>query len=151
LSLSVFADPTQSEQVETLAREIASEPTNDSVYQLARRVAEAQIDLQRVRCARQQFLSDRLANRYYYSKACIRQQFSLICDLLGSHPPEIPLAVLSEYLDTTPPQGPRKFATILLDEAKQLRAMDRYERRALSRRRFAIRAFDLARSHSVPG
>jgi len=151
LSLSVFADPTQSEQVETLAREIAGEPTNDSIYQLARRVAEAQIDLQRVRCARQQFLSGRLANRYYYSQARIREKFSLICDLLGPHTPEIPLAVLSEYLDTTPPQGARKFATILSDEAKQLRAMDRYERRALSRRRFAIRAFDLARSHSVPG
>jgi hypothetical protein len=145
LSLSVFADPTQSEQVETLAREIAGEPTNDGIYQLARRVAEAQIDLQRVRCARHQFLSSQLADPYCYSSARMRKQFSLICKLLGRNPPEIPLAVLSEDLDTTPPQGPRKFATILLDETKQLQAMDRYERRALSRRRFAIRALDRAR------
>ena len=145
LSLSVFADPTQSEQVETLAREIAGEPTSDGIYQLARRVAEAQIDLQRVRSARHQFLSSQLANPYCYSLARMREQFSLIRDLLGRNPPEIPLAVLSEYLDTTPPQGPCKFATILLDETKQLQAMDRYERRALSRRRFAIRALDRAR------
>jgi hypothetical protein len=44
------------------------------------------------------------------------------------------------------PEGPFKFATILSQEAKQLLAMDRYEQRALSRRKFAIRAFDEARS-----
>jgi hypothetical protein len=49
LSLSVFADPVLSEQVEAIAREIAGGPTDDNTYHLARRVAEAQIDLQRVR------------------------------------------------------------------------------------------------------
>jgi hypothetical protein len=50
---------------------------------------------------------------------------------------------------TTAPQGPRKLALILSQEAKQLLAMDRYERRALSRRKFAIRAFDAARRQAV--
>ena len=113
---------------------------------LARRVAEAQIDLQRVRYARQQFLSDRLANPNYYSLARVRKQFSLIRRLLGPHPPEIPSDVLSEDLDTAPLHGPRKFAAILSEEAERLRTIDRYERRALSRRKFAIRALDLARS-----
>jgi hypothetical protein len=58
---------------------------------------------------------------------------------------DIPLpAYVVNYLTTTP-QGPAKFATILSGETKQLLAMDRYERRALSRRKFAIRAFDAAR------
>ena len=54
---------------------------------------------------------------------------------------------LSKTSNSTP-QGPDKLATILSRDAKQLLAMDRYERRALSRRKFAIRAFDESRRRS---
>ena len=53
-----------------------------------------------------------------------------------------------EILDLDP-QGPDKFAIILSEEAKQLLAMDRYERRALFRRRIAIQAFDEAKQKIV--
>jgi hypothetical protein len=53
------------------------------------------------------------------------------------------MEALRKFMTSTP-QGPHKLATILLGEAKKLLAMDRYERRALSRRKFAIRAFDAA-------
>jgi hypothetical protein len=43
------------------------------------------------------------------------------------------------------PEGPYKFATVLADKTRQLFALDRYERRVLSRRKFAIRAFDAVR------
>jgi hypothetical protein len=45
LNRSVFADPVLSQQVEMMAAEIAGE-NDDEIYELARRVAEAQIDYQ---------------------------------------------------------------------------------------------------------
>ena len=43
------------------------------------------------------------------------------------------------------PEGPHKFATILADKTRQLLALDRYERRALSRRNRAIQSLDAVR------
>jgi hypothetical protein len=70
--------------------------------------------------------------------------------------PRLPLANASEMLMAgrenfvpSTPQGANKIATILSREAKALEAMDRYERRARSRRKFAIRVFDTARAAAI--
>ena len=52
LSLPVCSDPALCEEVEMLAREIAGTDANAEIQELARRVAEAEIDLRRVRYAR---------------------------------------------------------------------------------------------------
>ena len=62
LSLSVFADPALSAEAENLAREIAGEGTSPDVVGCARRIAEAQIDIVRVRQARRDLLSRDLDN-----------------------------------------------------------------------------------------
>jgi hypothetical protein len=65
LSLPVCSNPALSEEVETLAREIAGPDANAETQDLARQVAEAQIDLRRVRYARHKLLSDALADPHY--------------------------------------------------------------------------------------
>jgi len=59
--------------------------------------------------------------------------------------PDISIETLEKFLTSTP-QEPHKLALILFQEVKQLLAMDRYERRALSRRKLAIRTFDEAKT-----
>lgn len=148
LSLPVHSDPALSEEVEALAREIAGIDANAEVEELARRVAEAQIDLRRVRRARHQFLSNNLDDPYYESRANMRAKMAVIGKLLRPNAPETPIEAMMKFV-TSAPQGPQKFATILSQEFRQIVRMDRYERRALSRRRRAIRDLDAARRETT--
>ena len=106
-----------------------------------RSVAEAQVDLRRVRYARYQFLFRALAGPYFRARENTLKKVALLRFLLQKNAPDLPVENLVAFLNSTP-QGPHKFATILSQEAKQLLAIDRYERRVLSRRKSAIRAFD---------
>ena len=142
LSVPVSSNPALSEEVAALAREIAGPAANAEIQELARRVAEAQIDMRRVRYARHQLLCNALANPHYEFRADTEEKFKVIKRLLTRKLAEIPApAFIEKYLNSTP-EGPAKLATILSEETKRLVTMDRYERRALSRRKFAIRAFD---------
>src|SRR5262249_61895796 len=57
LSVSVVSDPSLVAEVTILAQQIAGEGANKHLQQLAARIAEAQIDLFRIRSARRKLLS----------------------------------------------------------------------------------------------
>jgi len=77
----------------------------------------------------------------------MRMKEKVLRAILRRNPLDISMETL-KFMTSTP-QGPDKLPTILSGEAKKLLAMDRYERRALSRRKFAIRAFDAARARTA--
>jgi hypothetical protein len=108
LSISVVSDPRLSKQVEDLAHRLVGETASPGVIEMARRFAEAQIDLDRIRRARHH--------------ACL-----LALGEGAGHEPEA-----------------AEFELIVHERVCQLKSLDRYERRALSRRRSAARAFDTA-------
>lgn len=147
LSLPVCSDPVLSEEVETLARKIAGPDADAISMAFARQIAEAQIDLRRVCDARHRLLSNTMSNQYYDTHANARRKVKLIGLLLRPDAPEMSVETLTKLVTSTP-QGPRKLATILSQEAKQLLALDRYERRARSKRKSAIRGFDATQKQS---
>ena len=77
LSLPVSSDPVLSEEVEALAREFVGTDANAEIKELARRVAEAQIDLHRVRHARHQLLSQALSDPDYEFEGMLRKKAAL--------------------------------------------------------------------------
>ena len=83
LSLPIHFDPVLSEEVETLARQIAG-PGADAEIVLTRRIAEAQMDVGRVRYARHQLLSQTLRDPDYDSEAGKRQRNALVRRVCGS-------------------------------------------------------------------
>jgi hypothetical protein len=108
------------------------------------RIAEAQIDLRRVRHARHQILSQALSDPDYESEVMLRKKSAVVLRYARRFDVSMPMpGNVMEFLSSKP-EGPYKFATIVADKARQLLALDRYERRALSRRKIAIRAFDAA-------
>jgi hypothetical protein len=85
LNVPVARDPLLVDQVDALARTIAGPNPNREISKLARRVAEAQIDLRRARDARARLLSSALRDTYYRSRADLRAELKLLRAALRSN------------------------------------------------------------------
>jgi hypothetical protein len=114
-------------QAHALAHRIAGNNASAAVLTAARRVAEAQLDVNRVRAARQRLIAPALSDEGYWSQT------------RKSMPTRKMLALMHG------PATPEKFIFVLSDVAGQLRALDRYEQRALRRRKRASEDLDTIR------
>jgi hypothetical protein len=149
LAVPLGADPSFLERIEALSRLIAGEGAAAARLALARRVAEAQVDLERVRAARFALLA-RGVGGGTWDPAGTRSGAPDPGPAAPTAPGDRPAAERGE----TPPcarsglrlaVAPRTAGAVLHDVARWLAGLERYEARALSRRRSAIRALDAAR------
>jgi hypothetical protein len=162
LNVSVLSDPLLAPEVEGMAHEICGSDADAETLEWARRIAEAQVDLNRVRNSRRQLITRLFVDPGFkptqvgFKPNEVHQQQLRVAKMVLGRKPSLTLPkVVDEVRDMLSPkplEGEEKLASILEQKISEFAALDRYERRALSRRKAAIRNFDSgsnARRHAV--
>ena len=139
LAVPTGALPQFETKVTDLARRIAGAGASPGSLAAARRVAEAQIDLKRVRTAKALILNGSIRARP--SPKDVLRLVRLAGRVLNGHV-DADTAMeaqerLAHYRGVS--VGPKSLTATITESTNELLKLDRYERRALSRRKFALR------------
>ena len=155
LATAVSAELGADVEIAQLADAIVEEAARWDLRPYAVRIAEAEIDLRRIRHARKRWLvappvryrtkQVDSENAKLFSKAVrkLLRRKELTFEMLT------PAALAMGWTPFLPLRVDRNIGKPLGDRTEKI--LDRYEKRALSRRKFAIRDFDAARLATRPG
>jgi hypothetical protein len=133
LSIPIWSDYALATEARALARDVAGSNASLVLLRLAERIAEAQIDLVRGRKARLSLIAPALAD------LTLRTERAEVLSLIKT-------GILHHFRG---PPSRTNIGFVLSKLSKRLEALDRYERRTLSRRKFAIRDFESARKFDI--
>ena len=148
LNLSVWDNPALSSEAEALARQIAGSGASDQKMELARRIAAAQVDINRVRAMRINYFSklpidkDFSPSTMHHKKVNWRTMIRLMKRFEKDTLTSLDYSTICDLFFNVIENDQEKIAFVTDVEASELKRLDRYERRALSRRKSAIRLFD---------
>jgi hypothetical protein len=155
LSIPVRSDPALAPQAEAIALIIAGPNADAETLDYARQVGEAQVDINRVRSLRREVIARGLSHPRSDCAYTPLQQVRLLNRFLDrferNKVTSIDLETIDPVIHPKPLDWNVMFAAVLIDSAGELTRLDRYERRALSRRKSGIRSIDAHRAfRAVP-